>query len=394
MKKVLCLVLVLILALPSTVFAIRLRDYQGPVEYRKARDLSNKNDVVYIDYSNLTPGDATGLDQAPENATIIKTIGVDGNLQSALCITDDLSNGIEGYKAIKNFPAVSSGYLKFEIRFKQEKLTSDEPFGCSFYLRSGNNFVNRLILEEEKDGAMFILYGTGNWWAPMLDRERIQKDMWYTFTALVNLDEMYLNASIIKHDPVEPVMYIYDSQFGFPSNFTKGTPIDNILLETEASDGKLIIDYIKVEKNSQELELPKIKRDPLPVPTVATPEPGPVKGITNIKYNGEYMYSQVPPIMVGKEIYVPVRSAIRALGFKVSYEKGTFTGTKGDLVLKLKRGSADVTYNGKTHKLSKALEDKNTALISLTELANIVGATAFYDVASNEYIITKEEAVK
>ena len=129
-----------------------------------------------------------------------------------------------------------------------------------------------------------------------------------------------------------------------------------------------------MEKSIVDIEIMTPEVEPLPLPYVDTPIASAVEGITNVTYNGEYMYFMKPPVFETGHLIVPVRNAVRALGFKLSYEDGAFVGTKGNNRIEIRKGSNIVVYNNLNYTIARTVSNDRIPEVSLTELANIIGA--------------------
>lgn len=163
-------------------------------------------------------------------------------------------------------------------------------------------------------------------------------------------------------------------------------PFSGTYITSYLPDGRSLIcdfDFFRVKK-----------RKPLDVPHVATPVQKPLEERLNIVYNGEYMYSLLPPVLEKDKVYIPVQNALNALGFRFSFEDGKLIGTKNSEKIILARGSNKVVYNDKTYRLKKAVKNDNTEMVSLTELAKIVGKECTYNPTENVCVIKDKEASK
>lgn len=391
MKKILCLTLIAIITVSSSALAFCPRDFK----VSKGRDLSTKNDVLLMDFSKMNPGDNPGFDVQGSTAEIIKTEGIDGKEQSAFCLTDTSADSDynSGSNVHKNFSAIKSGIARFEIRFKKETVTTDHMcMNIFLYGGQGASYLNRLYISQDYSVPQLIAMGNGSF--NLNNANRIKPGIWYTFTVVFNFDDALINAKLVEHAPGNEVL-TYREAFNFNINFVKGeSAFDRIHLQTNTGDGKLIVDYIKVDKPETDEVVEYVYPGPMDLPYVPTPVQGPVEGIINVKYNGEYMYFNEAPRLEGENLYVASRDALMELGLRVSYEDGALVGTEEGVRLELKAGSNEVIFNGVAHKISKPVTADNKAMVSLTELASVIGANVSYDATLNEYIITKEGAVQ
>ncbi len=388
-SKTIAIVMCLVLLFGTTVFASN--------EAPSSADVN----LLDMDFGEYSLGTSHGFDgfagYSNGTATVVETVNSDGVVQNALCLTDRKSEN-RGVVVTKNLPEkVNSGIIEMEVKFKEEKRT-DDFLSFGIYLRSGQKKVNDFFVNAD-DGYICIGNGKKENIRTLNDFEQIAMDIWYTLTIWIDLDKdvlqtklvaHYSTANLISHRPADEITYI--DNFPLHRDYKSGDGISNIYIETLANDGKLLFDYIRLTKKAPGFEIPDLAVKPLPLPYVSTPGQKPVDNATNVMFNGKYMYFAKAPVVADGHIMVPVRSAIKALGFKPSYENGNFVGIKDKEHIVITPGSDTVVYNGLNKKLTKPVTNDRIEIVSLTELAEIIGASVTFDSANDVYIITKEEA--
>lgn len=392
MKKLICLVLALVLVLPVNVLAFRDR-----VIVRKTpgsnRNIATEYDVFCMDYSKMLPGDDTGF-TSNALAKVTTTTGLNGKDQSALCVEDNVpGDAYSGTKIQKNFTGINKGIVAVETQFKFEKRT--DPFqALALCLRSGTNQACRFMVRGAGDGYLLISNETGNTFN-YEGKTKFQPGVWYTLRIEINLDAQILQTELTIHRP-DGKYYTCKDELPLHNTFKPGMAIDNFFIETRQYDGYLFFDYIRVEKGCPWTDFNSRKPRPEPIPLPLVPVPGQrlVPGITNVSYNGEYMFFTKAPEFDGDDLMVTLRNAIKALGFKYSYKDGAYIGTKGEDVIEVTPGSNKVKYNGKTVNIGKAPTTERIPMVSLTDLAEVIGADCSYDEANNVYVITDKEVAQ
>ena len=392
MKKLICLVLAFVLVLPVNVLAFRDRVIERKAS-TSARDITSKYDVFCIDYSKLKAGDDTGF-TANKLATVTTTTGPSGKEQTALCVEDDVAgDGYSGTKIQKNFAGIKTGIVSFETQFKFEKRT--DPFlALAICLRSGSNQACRFMVRGAGDGYLLITNETGNSFN-YEGNTKFQPGVWYTLRVEINLDSQLLQTELTVNRP-DGKYYTNKEELPLHNAFKPGMAVDNFYVETRQYDGYLYFDYIKVEKDNPWTDFNSKKPKPKPIEFSTVPVPGQrlVPGITNVSYNGEYMYFTQAPKFEGDDLVVTLRNAIKALGFKYSYDNGKYVGTKGESIIEVTPGSNKVTYNGKAYTIGKAPTTERIPMVSVTDLAEVIGAKCSYDSANNVYVITDKEVAQ
>lgn len=392
MKKLICLVLALVLVLPVNVLAFRDRVIERKSS-TSARDITSKYDVFCMDYSKMMPGGETGF-TANNLVKITTTTGLNGKEQSALCVEDNVAgDAYSGTKIQKNFTGVSKGIISFETQFKFEKRT--DPFqALAFCLRSGTKQACRFMVRGAGDGYLLISDEAGKTFN-YEGTTKFQPGVWYTLRVEVNLDALILQTELTIHRP-DGKYYTNKDELPLHNTFVPGSAVDNFFIETRQYDGFLYFDYIKVEKDSPWTDFGAKKPKPKPIEFTTVPVPGQrlVPGITNVSYNGEYMYFTQAPKFEGDDLVVTLRNAIKALGFKFSYDNGKYVGTKGESVIEVTPGSTKVKYNGKDYTIGKAPTTERIPMVSLTDLAEVIGANCSYDSVNNVYVISDEEVAQ
>ena len=372
MKKLISLVLALVLVLPVNVLAFRDR-----VIVRKSasgsRNITSKYDVFCMDYSQMLPGSDTGF-TASSLAKITTTKGLNGEEQSALCVEDNVAgDSYSGTKIQKNFAGVSSGVIAAELQFKFEKRT--DPFqALAICLRSGTSQASRFMVRGAGDGYLLMTDEAGT--AFNYEKQvKFQPGVWYTLRFEIDLDDLTLQTELTIHRP-DGKYYTNKENLKLHNSFKPGSAVDNLFIETRQYDGYLYFDYIKVEKGCPLTNYSDKKPKPTPIPLPLVPTP-----------------TQAPVFEDG-DLMVTVRNAIRALGFDESYADGKYIGIKGDNTIEVTPGSATVKYNGKSAVLGKAATKDRIPMVSLTDLAEVVGASCTYDNVNNIYVITDMEVAQ
>ena len=391
MKKLVCLVLALLLVLPTGALAFRDRVIVRKED--KARNITSEYDIFCMDYSKMMPGDETGF-TANNLVKITTTTGLNGKEQSALCVEDNVAgDAYSGTKIQKNFTGVSKGIISFETQFKFEKRT--DPFqALAFCLRSGTSQACRFMVRGAGDGYLLLTDEAGKAFN-YEGTTKFQPGVWYTLRVEVNLDAQLLQTELTIHRP-DGKYYTNKDELPLHNTFKPGSAVDNFFIETRQYDGFLYFDYIKVEKDNPWTDFGAKKPKPKPIEFSTVPVPGQrlVPGITNVSYNGEYMYFTQAPKFEGDDLVVTLRNAIKALGFKFSYDNGKYIGTKGDSVIEVTPGSTKVKYNGKDYTIGKAPTAERIPMVSITDLAEVIGASCSYDSANNVYVITDKEVAQ
>ena len=106
------------------------------------------------------------------------------------------------------------------------------------------------------------------------------------------------------------------------------------------------------------------------------------------------MFFTKAPEFDGDDLMVTLRNGIQALGFEYSYKDGAYIGTKGESTIEVTPGNTTVKYNGKNYTIGKAPTTERIPMVSLTDLAEVIGASCSYDKANNVYVITDKEVAK
>ncbi len=391
MKKLVCLVLALLLVLPTG--ALAFRDRVIVRKDAKARNITSKYDLFCMDYSKMLPGADTGF-TARNTAKVTTTTGPNGNEQSAFCIEDTVAGtAYSGVNVQKYFTPVKEGVIAFETQFKFEKRT-DEFLALAMCLRSGTAQACRFMVRGAGDGYLLISDEAGTAFN-YEGKTKFQPGVWYTLRVEVDLDLAILQTELTIHRP-DGKYYVNKEELPLHNTFKAGMAVDNFHIETRQYDGFLYFDYIKVEKGSPwtDFNSKKPKPEPISLPLVPVPQQRLVPGITNVSYNGEYMFFTKAPEFEGDDLMVTLRNAIKALGFKYSYKDGTYVGTKGESTIEITPGSTTVKYNGNNYTIGKAPTTERIPMVSLTDLAEVIGASCYYDSANNVYVITDKEVAQ
>lgn len=113
-----------------------------------------------------------------------------------------------------------------------------------------------------------------------------------------------------------------------------------------------------------------------------------------IKVRGKNAKFDVPPVIKGGRMLIPVRAVTQSLGAKVDYDAATgqVTITKGETTVIITLGSRQILVNGVPQELDvPAQAINNRTFVPLRFLAEIFGQKVDYDAEKGEVIIGEEE---
>jgi len=391
MKKLVCLVLALLLVLPTGALAFRDRVIVRKED--KARNITSEYDIFCMDYSKMVPGADTGF-TANNLAKVTTSTGPNGKEQSVFSIEDAVAgDAYSGTKVQKNFTAVKEGTIAAEMMFKIEKKT--DPFlALAISLRSGTSQASRFMIRGAGDGYMMMTDEAGTQFQ-YDGNKRITVGVWHKLRWEIDLDNQVLQTEMTIYNP-DGEKFVCKEELKLHNSFKAGSGVDNLYIETRQYDGFIMFDYIKVEKGSPwtDYSAKKPKPTPIPLPLMSTPGQRLVPGIINVSYNGEYMFFTKAPEFDGDDLMVTLRNGIQALGFEYSYKDGAYIGTKGESTIEVTPGNTTVKYNGKNYTIGKAPTAERIPMVSITDLAEVIGASCSYDKANDVYVITDKEVAK
>ena len=379
------------------LFSITAGAFAERVDKRKViiRDLSTDSDLICDDFNTFSPGTLPGyVTYCPSQSEITtkKIIGPSGKMQNVLVLADgDGGTAYLGPVVTKSFPAVSSGMVAFETRFKIERTGQHTHAGMGMYLRQGTSIVTRLLVSGSTDGSFSYSTAIGNG-VNLTNKKMLEPGVWYKVRLLVDLDTK--KVSVILESEALQTKYVYYENLSLYDSFDS-ISLDNLRIECRQYDATYYYDYIKVEAGDNlEIEVPENRVRPTPIqpPISNAPVMRAVPNRNNVCVNGEYMYFYTKPVLDGNDLMVTVSSAFRVFSL-IEINDGNGLSAQGEgVTAELKKDSAEIIINGKKSVMSKpVVEQDGQLMISLNELAKAMGYTASWSSEENTLFISGGE---
>lgn len=212
---------------------------------------------------------------------------------------------------VRSFKETSGNYA-FEIRFMY--IEESNPYSSiDIYTKKGNTNITRLL-----EGSSTGVIGTYSSVGESASVGKVEPGIWYTFRHIVNLKE---NSYQLKVTAKEiGLERIYTELSFFDSNSNNAESVNAVDCSLAVFDGKLVIDYIMVEKSPVfydasllGFEHPGILIQP---PVVSAPKMRPVPGRINLCVNGEYLYPATPLYMENGRTMIYIKNFAGIFGCK------------------------------------------------------------------------------
>lgn len=200
------------------------------------------------------------------------------------------------------------GKLAIEARmmFLQETTPS---FSHCFYTRAGEVNITRWV-------GMHT--GMVTWSSTVGFEEELPQfvpGVWYTYRTVIDLDanqaQIRVTAPEIGLDKTYTELGLYGK------SAWSAECVDTVFYNTETGDGKMVFDYIKVERAAEDLPgamefvHPEEKIEP---EWIKAPTPHAVPGRLNLSLNGEYLYPATPMYGEGGAVMIYAKNFAQLLG--------------------------------------------------------------------------------
>jgi hypothetical protein len=143
------------------------------------------------------------------------------------------------------------------------------------------------------------------------------------------------------------------------------------------STGEFYIDYLTLRDDVKEIEYKGAKPKPLELPKKLTPGRFAVADMINVSYNNSYIYFVNKPFVENDLVYTPVRDTAVALGFKLSYENGTYTMEKGKNKVEISKEK--ILVNGSESGITAPVVKGNVYYVPVEELVKALGCETTSD---------------
>ena len=165
--------------------------------------------------------------------------------------------------------------------------------------------------------------------------------------------------------------------------------ISRVTFRTGRWQSEFLVSYIKVEKNPVDL-IGKTEIKAPDAPIVSAPQPHAVEDEINIKLNGEYVYSYIKPIMRNDRVLVSVRNILEMFKMEVTWDGETETVTAKDEnnTVVLKNNDVNILVNGEVKKTDvPAMMYGDRIYVPLRFLSECFGMTVDWEQETQTVII-------
>lgn len=364
-------------------------------EDNKEEDEEN-NYIFYDDFTQSSDLPAeysvSGTAYGTVEVAVHEVLNADGTYSEKNClkIEDNISDSVGSLKyagvSVKRSFEETDGKYAAELRMKF--IEKSNPYmSMSFCINSGSSNITKLIVNSAAGELVTTseMGETANFGA-------LESDVWYTVRVVADpASEVYQMCISSEQLDFEEV-YI-DLGYASSEGAADNTP-DNITFGSQVYDGIVIIDYMSLEKNPDDLEYtetPFVHPEVLRLaPVTATPVNHKLEDEINICLNGEYLYPASPLYVKNGEIMIYIKNA--ALLFGGSYS------SDGELLLNgskfvFTEGEAAAYINGSAVSLPQNVEitDGRLYIPLIFTLSNSGYSPQWQEAEQTLYIIKEAE---
>lgn len=386
------------------LIALSLLTLQQPIAYGAAvkraasidRDIRTPRDVFCDDYTNATIGSLPeGYSLYNGNSGTVKVTEYDVTLDDGKVVRKNCLEVDDAYPdTLGRYMWAGPGFYRefepvgkkiaVEARMMFVKKTTPSFSQC-FYTMSDSTYITRWVGTQT---------GMVTWSSTVGFEEELPQfvpDVWYTHRMVIDLDA---NQTQIRILAPEIGLDKTDTELGFfGKDAWEAETVNKLFYNTETGDGKMVFDYIKVERAAEDLpgSMGFIHPEEVISPALAKP-PEPHAGAKrmNLCLNGEYVYPATPMYIENGVTMIYAKNFAQLLG-------GTYLPGKrieiGGKILEFTNTADTIRFDGMEKRMNSPTAQKDGKLFVPLRFAAV---TFGYDVewdAETRTVILRAEGV-
>lgn len=386
-KRLISFIVAILLMCTSAAFAVAVRI--NPIFVVELPSREKPNDVIFEDFSRTEEGGTPAIFKSvstDNGYTSSATYDIGGGVEKVCfeLVDTDHSEAYNGPTTDLLIPRQAGGLVSFEMRYKYvDKSAQSDTCSMTVVFYDDTNKTLETLAITSKTGNHDVNHGNAT--KERLEYTKMKTDTWYTLKYLFDFENHKLDVSLLN-EGTGVLTQAFDKPFNAK---IESDNLARIRLKMQVYGGAYVFDYVRLSREEERMAPEDDSGKGCPAQYIKKPVSHAVDGKINIKLDGKFKYTTKNPKIDGENVLVTAKNI--ASIFNLNYFM-TVSGAvikSEDVVLTIATDGSGIKNNGSDMNLSASCisEDKQV-FVPIKDVVEALGYNCRFDAETNTVLIT------